>query len=251
MLSNSLFQTNIITTLLLLSRGLTSKGIGPRSRNSIYFTSAPYLYTSMASVSSSFDKSVFAKVSPLVAIKMPAKLSSDYLKKFKEFLYQRPRLRRIIEVSGDANSRLLILSSCWSENAMDLFPLDLRDYLVETGGQLQRFDMTIGYDDMMVEEVLTKILPPETEIPSSFEQAGHIAHLNLRDHLVPYKHIIGQVILDKNPAIKTVVNKIGSIETEFRTFPLEVRRSYLLHCIFFVYPSSMSTFRTRHSLQLL
>jgi len=28
---------------------------------------------------------------------------------------------------------------------------------------------------------------------------------------MPYKHIIGQVVLDKNPSIKTVVNKVGSM----------------------------------------
>ena len=32
----------------------------------------------------------------------------------------------------------------------------------------------------------------------------------------------GRVILDKNSNIRTVVNKMGSIETEFRTFPMEV-----------------------------
>ena len=39
------------------------------------------------------------------------------------------------------------------------------------------------------------------------------------------KHLIAQVLLDKNPSIKTVVNKIGNIETEFRTFPMEVIKS--------------------------
>ncbi len=28
--------------------------------------------------------------------------------------------------------------------------------------------------------------------------------------------------MDKNPTITTVVNKLSSIETEFRTFPMEV-----------------------------
>ncbi len=45
-------------------------------------------------------------------------------------------------------------------------------------------------------------------MPSSFETVGHIAHLNIRDELVPYKHVIGQVIIDKNPNIHTVVNKV-------------------------------------------
>ena len=45
------------------------------------------------------------------------------------------------------------------------------------------------------------------EVPASFESVGHIAHANLRDDLLPFKSIIGQVLLDKNPSIRTVVNK--------------------------------------------
>ncbi len=41
--------------------------------------------------------------------------------------------------------------------------------------------------------------------------------------MIPYKYLIAKVILDKNPGISTVVNKLGTIETEFRTFPMEVR----------------------------
>ena len=36
--------------------------------------------------------------------------------------------------------------------------------------------------------------------------------MNLMDKLLDYKHIIGQVVLDKNPALRTVVNKVGQIE---------------------------------------
>lgn len=50
------------------------------------------------------------------------------------------------------------------------------------------------------------------------------AHLNLRDQYLPYKHIIAQVIIDKNPGIRTVINKIDNVgtESEFRTFAYEV-----------------------------
>ena len=51
-----------------------------------------------------------------------------------------------------------------------------------------------------------------------------IAHLNIRDQYLPYKNIIAQVLLDKNPHIKTVINKIDNVgsENEFRTFAYEV-----------------------------
>lgn len=48
--------------------------------------------------------------------------------------------------------------------------------------------------------------------------------MNLRSHFLPYKHVLAQVLVDKNPAIKTVINKIDNVgtESEFRTFAYEV-----------------------------
>lgn len=85
-------------------------------------------------------------------------------------------------------------------------------------------DITIGYDHFTVDQVLSKILPREelTEIPSSFEVIGPLAHITLREEYYPYKYIIGRIILDKNKGIKVVVNKIGTIQNEFRTFPMEL-----------------------------
>lgn len=36
------------------------------------------------------------------------------------------------------------------------------------------------------------ILPSDHESVSSFTQIGHIAHLNLKDEVLPYKHLIGE-----------------------------------------------------------
>ena len=59
-------------------------------------------------------------------------------------------------------------------------------------------------------------------MPSAYEQIGSIIHINLPDHLLPYKYVFGQVLLDKVPSCKTVVNKIGKIDSVFRTFQMEV-----------------------------
>ena len=40
---------------------------------------------------------------------------------------------------------------------------------------------------------MQKILPEGTDVPSSFETVGHIAHLNLREEHLPFKRTIGQV----------------------------------------------------------
>ena len=69
---------------------------------------------------------------------------------------------------------------------------------------------------------MQRVLPEGVEIPSSFETVGHIAHYNLREEHMAFRHIIGQVCLDKNPGLKTVVTKVGEIENEFRVFNMEV-----------------------------
>src|SRR4051812_8128536 len=70
------------------------------------------------------------------------------------------------------------------------------------------------------------ILPEDSldEVPSGFQAVGHVAHLNLRSHYLPYKSLIAAVLLDKNPAIRTVINKTDTVgdESEYRTFRYEV-----------------------------
>lgn len=41
---------------------------------------------------------------------------------------------------------------------------------------------------------------------SGFEQCGHIVHLNLRDPMLPFRYVVGQILLDKNPSAKCVKN---------------------------------------------
>ncbi|EFX03027.1 tRNA methyltransferase trm5 [Grosmannia clavigera kw1407] len=75
-------------------------------------------------------------------------------------------------------------------------------------------------------DILFSVLPEEfhDDIPTGFNTAGHVAHLNLRDRFKPYKHIVAQVLLDKNPQLRTVINKIDLVGTNsaFRTFRYEV-----------------------------
>ena len=131
-------------------------------------------------------------------------------------------MKRIVDVPGEPDKRLMLLSETIKDSSLGGLPQNLKDYAKEMEAEVVPYTLTIGYEHLAVEDVLRKILPAGVEIPSSFEQAGHIAHLNLRPESIPYKHLIGQVILDKNPGIRTVVNKLGNIATEYRTFPMEL-----------------------------
>eukprot|EP01105_Mastigella_eilhardi_P017971 TRINITY_DN4147_c0_g1_i1.p1 TRINITY_DN4147_c0_g1~~TRINITY_DN4147_c0_g1_i1.p1 ORF type:complete len:476 (+),score=137.76 TRINITY_DN4147_c0_g1_i1:18-1445(+) len=82
---------------------------------------------------------------------------------------------------------------------------------------------TLDHTCFTAEQILRKLLPPEIkEIPSSFEAVGTIAHVNLKDEQLPYRHLIGEAILAKNKQLKTVVNKLGTIDAKFRTFAMDV-----------------------------
>lgn len=88
------------------------------------------------------------------------------------------------------------------------------------------YTLHLDYDYWDYHDIMSAILPLDAhdEIPSGFSIVGHIAHLNLREQYLPYKHLIAQVLLDKNPAVKTVINKIDTVgeESEYRTFQYEV-----------------------------
>ncbi|XP_017071110.1 tRNA (guanine(37)-N1)-methyltransferase [Drosophila eugracilis] len=83
-------------------------------------------------------------------------------------------------------------------------------------------ELELGYENWSANEILKSVLPTEEEGLTSYSRIGHIAHLNLREHLLPYKELIGQVLCDKLPNCRTVVNKASSIDNTYRNFQLEL-----------------------------
>ncbi|CAH1276824.1 unnamed protein product [Diabrotica balteata] len=80
----------------------------------------------------------------------------------------------------------------------------------------------LTYDNFSAEDLLKAVLPTEKDGLSSFSQMGHIVHINLREHLVPFKSIIADILYDKIPGCKSVVNKINVIDNTYRNFSMEV-----------------------------
>lgn len=71
------------------------------------------------------------------------------------------------------------------------------DEKVFTGGEMKEYQFNIDYSNFSYSEALKKLIPEEMEeIPSGFETIGKIAHMNLREKFLPYKFLIGQIVLD-------------------------------------------------------
>ncbi|EJU02614.1 hypothetical protein DACRYDRAFT_88387 [Dacryopinax primogenitus] len=88
--------------------------------------------------------------------------------------------------------------------------------------ELLPYDIKLTYDFWDSNDILSTILPPDVVVPNSFTSMGHIIHLNLRAHQLPFKHLIGEVFLSKSPGMRTVVNKTDKIHAQYRYFEMEL-----------------------------
>ncbi|KAL5960556.1 tRNA guanine 37 N1 methyltransferase [Taenia solium] len=84
------------------------------------------------------------------------------------------------------------------------------------------FRMPLEYENYPLARALKVVLPSDMEVVTGFTLVGHVAHFNLKPAALPYRKLIGQIALDKLPLVRTVVNKAAKIDTEFRTFVVEL-----------------------------
>lgn len=175
-----------------------------------------------------FDKKIFHKEFPLMALRIPITFIGQIKQKCSSILLNWARVKKIHPCAEQKDHRLMLLAEGFLSFDDVLHALETdqaKDFikvLKESGCELEEFPLVIDYAYRTADECLQVLLPKDVQGGSSFETIGHIAHTNLRDNLMPYRYIIGPVIADKNPQIKVVVTKTGTIETKFRTFPMEV-----------------------------
>ncbi|PQQ13096.1 tRNA (guanine(37)-N1)-methyltransferase 2 [Prunus yedoensis var. nudiflora] len=136
------------------------------------------------------DESKFDVHLKLWALRIPRELCKVATRILNGYLLDKPRIKPITEDPTCEKNRYMILS----ERSKILFSIQGLTVLISDAG------LTLLH-----------------------AHAGHVAHLNIHDELLPYKDVIAKVIYDKNyPRIKTIVNKVGTIENEFRVPKFEV-----------------------------
>lgn len=189
------------------------------------------------------DRSFFVSKIPLCVVNFPdPKNISIFSKKFKESILRVPRIPHVVKLEQvkDAKRSDSKTFACDNEivkkgvllndsisnvhEAKNKLSAEAVEFLEQNQAEISPYEYTMNYDFWKAEEILRAVLPEEflDEIPTGFTVVGHIAHLNLRQEFKPFSSLIGQVILDKNNKIETVVDKVSSIATQFRTFPMQV-----------------------------
>ncbi|TKY90532.1 hypothetical protein EX895_000530 [Sporisorium graminicola] len=126
--------------------------------------------------------------------------------------------------NGDASQRVLLLNVPSSSPTPDVVLSAIQKHNLEL---LPDFILELGYDHLSSDQVLEALLPTHIVatdgVPTGFTIVGHIAHLNLLEAFLPYRFLVGHVILSKHVgSLRTVVNKLDSIDTEFRFFQMEL-----------------------------
>ncbi|KAG8684954.1 tRNA(m(1)G37)methyltransferase [Ceratobasidium sp. 423] len=168
------------------------------------------------------DRAFFRKTVSVTAAQIEARRTGELLKApaLRPHILDLPKITNVVRSDGDDGKRLLLLGT----NNPDQLSPEAREYLDSKGAKLVSHSIELDYDYWTADQILRAVLPPELGegSPTAFSINGHIAHMNLRDEYLPYRFFIGQVILDKNKTIRTVVNKLDVIDTKFRFFKMEV-----------------------------
>ena len=130
-----------------------------------------------------------------------------------------PRIRL---VRSHSETHQLILCNSNERAELSQEALDLLNSLdVQLNGPT--YDIDLDHSNYTVPYILQQVLPPEVHPPpNAFEQIGHVAHLNLKPLHLPYAALIGEVLVESIPTIETVVNKVGEVSGDFRTYDMEV-----------------------------
>lgn len=137
---------------------------------------------------------MFTKTVEVKGLRIKPQLCKTLLKQLHRDLLNLPRQKNIVNDVDDAKLKVLLL--CPTVKTLDDLAPASTDYLASCGSNVTLIDytLTLGFEYWSADQLLRAALPVEVkEVTSSFETIGHIAHMNLRDEQLPYKHLIGEV----------------------------------------------------------
>lgn len=138
------------------------------------------------------DKTQFTKVIQVPVLHLKNIRISEVLPLIKKVLLKVDKLRPIKQLCSESTHVYLNpnVISTWTdlpqETRVGLESLKLSDVNLKTE------ELTLSYENFSPEAVFQAVLPKDLEGFSSYTTVGHIVHVNLREHLIPYKNLIGR-----------------------------------------------------------
>ncbi|KAG2217308.1 hypothetical protein INT45_013004 [Circinella minor] len=166
------------------------------------------------------NREAFKKTVSTLAMRVQAKHVGGLMKNLSSELLNQPRLRNVAN-SDQPDTKLILLRNDLREEDISKLPEEMKSIIEKENLGFEQYSMDLDYSYWTADQILHAVIPAE-DTPASYTQIGHIAHMNLKEEFFPWKELIGQVILDKNKNITTVVNKTNNIDTTFRFFQMEI-----------------------------
>lgn len=138
------------------------------------------------------DREAFKRTVVVPALKVKKEIVHTLLKSLKQTVLQRPGLKRVVEDPEDEDGKLVILDP----HKVPEFSLGESEKEVlkqlHISPEVSKYNLELTYENFKSEEILRAVLPEGQDVTSGFSRVGHIAHVNLRDHQLPYRHLIGR-----------------------------------------------------------
>lgn len=142
------------------------------------------------------DRTAFKKTITIPVLKVRKEIVNKLIRSLKRAALQRPGIKRVIEDPEDEESRLIMLDpyKIFTDDSFETAELTVLKQL-NVNPQISTYNLELTYENFKSEEILRAVLPEGQDVTSGFSRVGHIAHLNLRDHQLPFKHLIGRCVL--------------------------------------------------------
>ncbi len=146
------------------------------------------------------DKDAFSRKAQIPALKVPIKGIGRLTctGTFKKSLLKLVGVRPIADLADcDPNQKefKMFLFDPTKYTDVGCFTDHEKEALQKAGVDIeswQKLEIDLTYENWTHKEILKAVLPEDSDGVAGFSSIGHIVHLNLRDGLQEYKHIIGK-----------------------------------------------------------
>jgi len=168
-----------------------------------------------------WQEGLFNRQISVPCIRVKNKHLSFITSQSKEVLLKLKKVQPIID-DGETDRRTILFNPDQVKVYGDV-PESVRTFLAHIGEpeDLSKKEVSLTVENFQPKSMLNKVLRSTDENVTGFTLVGHIAHLNLKENLLPFKTVIGEILL-KLPNVKTVVNKTNVIDNTYRNFEMEV-----------------------------